>query len=223
MIDLKGYDFVDFGSGRGGCLKFAKKLGGKLGLGFERSKERVEDLRRSGFNCEVSDITKLELPRKSVKFVTISHVLEHLNNLDEVKYVVNLAKNTAKDFIFIEGPSFDFDDYLKTFGFKFFWFDSCGHRTRLTTTQLKCIFSECNLSKYDILAEIPFINNSISKDIYPLDLQFSYSNPPDITKVKKKIVNFNKGIFRSFIIFVWLKEVNTSLLTCRNKFRLLES
>ena len=133
MIDLTKHDFVDFGSGYGGSLQYAKrKLDGYNGLGIEHHVGRCNDLVKKGYRCINANITKLALPKKSVKFVTISHVLEHLKSNEDVKTVIKLAINTATDFVFIEGPAFEFDEYLHTLDLKFQWSEGHGHHTKVT-------------------------------------------------------------------------------------------
>ena len=72
----------------------------------------------------------------SVRFVTISHTLEHLRDLVEVRKTLGSAVKVATDFLFIRGPYFDADDLLQTQGLKFFWSDWSGHPCHLTTGQL---------------------------------------------------------------------------------------
>lgn len=225
MINVTGYDFLDFGTGHGGCYDFAReRLGGKVGLGFEISKPRVADLKKDGYNCHLADITKIALPKKSVRFITISHVLEHVPNLDAAANVVKLAINTAKEFVFIEGPSFDFDDMLKKHGLKFYWVGWHNHRSNVTTTFIKDIAKSNGVHRYDLLAEQPMIIDSTSLDIVPAksDAGVKYDMA---TYGPKPRIGFEQPIFRSFVYFLWLKpsQERLTLLTARKKFTLHES
>jgi len=222
MIDLSKYDFIDFGSGFGGCIKFAKqKLGGVNVLGFENHSGRCNDLRKQGYDCINADITKLSLPKNSVSFVTISHVLEHLKSKKDVENVIKLAVNTSEDFVFIEGPSFDFDNYLNNFDLKFLWRDGHGHSTKVTVLDILSCAVKLNVLGYTLLIEYPLIVNSASKDIHPT------ASPPSVHDYNpkkhppKEFVEFDTPIYRSFIIFLWLnKRLNThKYVTSRFKFR----
>ena len=225
-IDLSAYDFIDFGSSRGGCIDFAiKKLGGKRGLGIELHKKRADDLNKKGYPCINADVTTLNLPKKSVRFVTMSHFLEHLHNIPEVLYVIKLAARTTTDFVFIEGPTFDFDDYLKSKGFKFFWCDWTGHTLPMTTGLLKEIFKKLKLSNYTLLVEKRYITNSLSPDIHPLNSPKNQHAYNIAKHPLKETIKFDAKIFRSFIFFIWLKKeiVNRKqLLQSRTKFHVIE-
>jgi len=148
----------------------------------------------------------------------MSHFLEHLDSLQGIKDSIKSALNTATDFVFIEGPSFDFDAYLLSKKLKFFWYDGCGHKTRLATNQLIKIFREFNVKEFDMLVEVPFISNSKSKDLLPVeapDKQLWY----DPTKhPSKKLIDFDRIIYRSFIFFLWLRGRKPYLLNSRSKF-----
>lgn len=222
MLDISKYDFIDFGSGFGGCINFAKKkLGGKCALGFEKHVGRCTDLQKKGYKCINADITKIDLPKNSVRFVTISHVLEHLNNQHEVEVVLKKAIDTATDFVFVEGPSFDFDDYLDKLGLKFMWRDGHGHDTKVKVLDILAYAHKLNIAGYTVLIEYPLITNSASKDIHPLGSPPSVHGYNPKKHPPKKSIQFDTPIYRSFIIFLWLnKRVNPyNYINCRFKFR----
>lgn len=221
-VDTTGYDFLDFGSGFGGCIKFAKKrLGGSKVLGFEHHAGRCADLNKNGIKCVNADITKLSLSEKSVSYITISHVLEHLKNREDVKKVLQLAITTAKDFVYVEGPAFAFDDFLDNLNLKFMWRDGHGHFTKVTLPDIIEYASTLGIAGYTTLIERPLIADSTSKDIH------SVSSPPDVTAYEKDVhppkdfIVFNIPIYRSFIVFLWLHtKIDTyKYMTSRAKFR----
>jgi hypothetical protein len=222
MLDVSKYDFIDFGSGFGGCIAFAKqKLGGRKALGFEKHAGRCNDLRAKGYSCVNADVTKLALPKNSVSFVTMSHVLEHLHSKEEVEKTIKLAVDTAKDFVFIEGPSFDFDEYLNKFNLKFSWRDGHGHATKVTVSDVITYTAELPIVGYTLLVEHPLIMNSLSKDIHPIDSPPSVHDYNPKKHSPKEYINFNPPIYRSFIIFLWLHH-NLNIqkyVTSRFKFR----
>lgn len=221
-VDTTGYDFLDFGSGFGGCIRFAKKRlsGGKV-LGFEHHAGRCADINKSGIKCVNADVTKLTLTKKSVRFITISHVLEHLRSKEDVKKVIELAVDTAKDFVYIEGPAFVFDTFLNKHNLKFMWRDGHGHFTKVTLPDVVAHAVTLKIAGYTTLIERPLIVDSRSKDIH------SVASPPDVTAYRadmhppKDFVVFDAPIYRSFIVFLWLNTtVNTyKCITSRAKFR----
>lgn len=220
MPDIANYDFLDFGTGNGGCYDFAKqRLGGQKGLGFEFLPHRVTNLKKKGYECTLADITDLSLPKKSTRFITISHVLEHLPSLDAVRKVVKLAIDTAKDFVFIEGPTFDFDTYLKNYKLKFFWVGWSNHPSAVTTSFIKKICLESNVYDYNLLVEQPLIQDSTSKDIIPIQSTVGSKYRLDLHG-SKRFVGFDKPLFRSFVYFIWLRKEarRPELLMSRRKF-----
>ncbi len=132
-FNLSDYDFLDFGASKGGAIDFAiQRLGGTKGLGIDRDPNKVQGMIERGYDCLLGDITRLPLPPDSVRFVTMSHILEHLPDLTVVKEAILCASRIASDFLFIQGPYFDADEYLKNNGLKYYWSDWHGNPCHLT-------------------------------------------------------------------------------------------
>jgi len=219
----KKFDFYDFGSYRGGSFRLAQSFGARNGLGFEINKNRVLRLAKAGIPCMQLDVTKVSLPKNSANFIVMCHFLEHLDNEQQVFETLKKSIEAATDFIYIEGPSFDFDDYLKSLGFKFFWYDGCGHKTRVTVKMLRRIFVKLGIKDISCFAEQPYVKDSKSDDIYPYDsgIHNTYCDK----SFKKETVTFKKDVYRSFVMFAWLRKgVNKSKYTLtkriKNKFNM---
>jgi len=219
LVNPAGCDFVDFGSGVGGCIDFArKKLHGQHELGIEVHRGRYEQLKAAGYNVVCADVSSITLPKKSVSFVTISHVLEHLDSVQEVRRVLETAVSASRDFVFIEGPAFDFDLYLAAIGLKFSW--SAGghdHTTPITSRKLLALISAIpEVTGYSFLQEVPAIKDSSSSDLHPA------TSPPGVCKYDPKIhppkpmIKLQKPIYRSFVIFVWCAGPRLELLAARS-------
>jgi hypothetical protein len=89
--DLAGFDFLDFGASTGSSIEFAReRLGGRRGLGVDLDPNKVETMRRCGYDCIQADVTGLDLPAKAVKFVLMSHFLEHLPDLECARKAIRL-------------------------------------------------------------------------------------------------------------------------------------
>jgi hypothetical protein len=175
----------------------------------------------AGFSCICGNILDVDIPQKSVDFVTISHLLEHLQNYNEVGTVVRKACRTARQFVFIEGPTFDFDAYLRAREFKFYWSNWRGHPTHVRTDKIISILKAIKC-KYNMLVQYPLITSSASSDILPLSTrpeQFEYDpkkHPP------KPIKEFDKPIFRSFVIFAWVDGIRRAgLYSGLEKFKVV--
>jgi len=200
------YDYYDFGTASGGSFNFGKKFSGKSGLGVEILKHRVDKLHIKGIPCLLADIAKHDFGSEKVKFILMCHFLEHLNDKKMVKHVIETASKTATDFMYIEGPSFDFDSYLKGLGFKFFWLDGCGHKIRVTINLLKTIFSELGLKDFTFQTERPYVVDSTSRDIFPYNYPTTHTYFDSKIHGSKRIVKFSDGVFRSFNVFIWLNK-----------------
>jgi len=141
-----------------------------------------------------ADVLTVDLPKKCARGVILSHFLEHLPQ-SKVRTAINKAVALSKDFVYIEGPSFDFDNYLKSVGLKF---------SVVTTLLLKRAFSRANILAYTLMVQQPYITRSNSPDLHPLDSpkdQFTYDPTKHPPKPSVKLTN---GVFRSFIMIGWI-------------------
>ena len=205
-MDLQRYDFLDFGASKGGCIDFAvAKLGGRRGLGVDVDATKVDAMRARGYDCIVGDVANLDLPPKSVRFVTMSHFLEHLPDLATVRKAVQTAARVATHFLFIQGPFFDADSYLREHGLKFYWSDWKGHPCHLTIAQLVATFEALGLKDYVALARVP-VESSLDAAIHPLASprnQHDYlpgEHPP------KPAVAFERPLYREMVCLVRLQR-----------------
>jgi len=222
-VDTAKFDFLDFGCSSGGSLTLAKKrFGGKAGLGIDNSPEQCALARKNGFKVLCADARTVVLPKKSVKFSMLAHFLEHLPNIAATTAVLHTATQASTDFLFIEGPSFDFDMYLRNRGLKFFWTDGCGHHNLLQLHTLKNIIGKLPAHSYTVMLEQPFVKDSSSRDIHSLKSPYNVTYYDKKIHPPKPLVRFDKNIFRSFIVFVWLRDLTVKtrkhLLSARPKF-----
>ena len=131
-------DFLDFGTSHGGSIEFALgKLGGKRGVGIDNSLGKVRSARSRGYECLIADARWLAVKPRSVRFVTMMHLLEHLPDVVSVEAAVQSASSVASEFVVITLPYFDADEYLASKGLKFYWSDWTGHPTHLASSRLK--------------------------------------------------------------------------------------
>lgn len=145
------YDFIDFGASKGGGIKFAKAaLGGVSGFGIDFDPRKIKLMQDSGFECMQGDITKNELPAGCVKFVIMSHILEHLRGKEDASLAISSAARLSRSFVYIQGPYFDADVRLKKLGLKFFWSHWKGHTYHMTSKDLRSIFESLGITDYKI-------------------------------------------------------------------------
>ena len=223
--DLRDFDFLDFGTGNGGCIDFARYcLGGRRGLGVEKKREAAERLRDSGYECIHGDVTSLEVPRDEVRFVTMSHFLEHLPDMSAVRSAVRSGATVASDFLFIQGPWFDADEYLKDLGLKLYWSDWRGHPCHLTTLQLREILQDLGLVDHVFLSGAP-IRNSRDPAVHPLNSPPEQHDYVRGIHPEKPSVTFDVDVYREFACFVRLRPLDNwdRLLRARRKWRVLQN
>ena len=111
FVRAGNYDFVDFGCSTGGSIQWAKRqLNGTKGLGIDIDPKKVAATREAGFDAIIYDINKIP-PRKLVRFTVLSHFLEHIPNLIDVK---NFIRKQASDCICPPGTPVCVCDHLAT-------------------------------------------------------------------------------------------------------------
>lgn len=205
--EIAKFDFLDFGASTGGSIEFAKKrLFGKRGLGVDLDPKRVAIMKKAGYDCIVGDLCDLEAPPKSVKFVIMSHILEHLPDLKMVEQVVATAAKVAKDYLVITGPFFDEDRYLAKKGFKLHWSDYWDHPCHLTIPQLEDILKKLSLKDYEMHVRYPIIC-STNDEVHPLESPSDTKQySPKLYPPKKHKV-FRKDVWTDFVCYVRLGEV----------------
>lgn len=214
------YDFIDFGASNGGSIAFVKRyLGGINGLGIDLNSQKVKKMQELGLSAIVGDFTKNRLPKKSVRFVVISHVLEHLPDLKTVELALKNAVSLSREFVYIQGPVFDFDEYLKSNNFKFYWSDWHGHTLHLTTAMLEQILSKL---KYDFnLYFRKPVFTSLDTTIHPLKSPRDQSHyNKDIHPEKKELI-FDKELYQEFVCIIKLEKFNSESLDKLFKYRKL--
>lgn len=208
LLDVAGYDFIDFGASIGGSIEFAlASLGGVRGLGVDLDARKVQQSLDAGYECVQADATNLALPDNSVRFVVISHMLEHLPDLKLIETLILSAVRVASEFVFIQGPYFDADDYLAAHGLKYFYSDWSGHTCHFTVRSLLGILEKHGLTDHviDVIGETRSSNDPF---VHPLE------SPPDQQKYDPDIhppkpsASFGLPIYKEFACFVRLGDVD---------------
>lgn len=208
---LDGYDFVDFGASERSYNDIAVvQLGGRKGLGVDVDPRKVTQMRELGYDCMAGDITRLGMARQAVRFVTMSHVLEHLPDLQSVSLAIRQAEQVATDFLLIQGPYFDADDALAKRGFKFYWSDWHGHTCHLTTHQLVDVLRELGLRDY-VLTAHGRVLGSDDPCIHPLcSPRDQHAYRAGVHPAKPEVAfeppHFHKPVYREFVCLVRLRD-----------------
>jgi len=136
LIRTADIDFIDFGCSEGGSIDHAQRiLEGKTGIGIDIQARNVETARKNGYHAFQGDLTEIKQIKDKVRFVLMSHFLEHLPGVQMAKKCIISSLSLAREFIFIQQPFFDSDGYLFDKGLKLFWSDWHGHPNAMTALQ----------------------------------------------------------------------------------------
>ncbi len=207
--NLREFDYLDFGASKGGSLRFGqRKLGGNRGLGVDLDPNKVETTRAAGFDCIVGDVTQLDLPAKSVKFVTMLHFLEHLPSLALAEAAILSAIRLSTDFVYIRGPFFDEDSYLESLGLKFFFSDWRGHTCKLSVKHVLDLLKREGIEDYEFLG-VEKIQNSDHAFIHPMNSPSNQRDYNPSLHPSKEFFDFDRAIYRNFVCCIRLNpEIN---------------
>ena len=142
-VDFSLYDFIDFGCKKGGSIKAAQKMfDGGRGIGLDINVRNVMETKKEGYEAAWFDVTRLAEHEKQVRFVMMSHFLEHLSGYNDAYSCIKSACLIAKDFIFIRQPYFDADPFLFSLGLNVYWSGWSGHQNRMTSLEFYLILRE---------------------------------------------------------------------------------
>jgi hypothetical protein len=157
IIREQGIDFIDLGCSRGGSITWAMKhLGGRHGLGIDKSPKKVALAVEAGVTAIVADATKIACADRAVRFTTMLHFLEHLPNAAIATSVIREACRISRDFVYMRHPWFGADDELLSHGYKFYWSDWTGHPNHFGALDFyKAIRSVPNARAWRIMGKHP--------------------------------------------------------------------
>ncbi len=202
------YDFLDFGCSRGGSIERALRLfRARRGLGIDVCPEKVEATREAGYDAVVHDVTDLKLDANAVRFVTMSHFLEHLPGVETARACLESAAAVAREFVFIRQPFFDADGYLFERGLKLYWSDWSGHQFHMTSLQLHNLLAPMlemdRIARYVIYAQ-GLVPNSDEDAIHPLASPVDQHAWQAHRHPAKPFLSFQGNVFRQLKALVVL-------------------
>jgi len=206
-IELQEFDFIDFGCKKGSSFSFCEDvLGGKRGLGIDNNPVYVEEFCEAGGRAIVADAAQTGLPSDAVRFVCVSHLLEHLPSLDVVEKVVLEAIRIASDFVCVVGPYFDADAYLRSKDMKFYWSDWSWHPTHVDAAFLAGILRAHGYTDFECWGKIE-ITNSDYIAIHPTDSPSDQHGYDENLHPPKLSIQFDKPIYREMVFLIALKGI----------------
>ncbi len=207
QINLDDYDFIDFGASKGGSIEFGKNLfDARRGIGIDLDPDKVALMRGHGYDCIEGDITQIDLPENSVRFVMMSHILEHLPGLSAVRAAIANAARVATDFLFIQGPFFDADLDLAADGLKLYWSDWTGHTCHLRSSDLERILEQLGLDQHQ-MHFATLISSSRDEAIHPLASPRNQHQYDPARHPEKSVSRFRYPVYREIVCCVRLRDV----------------
>jgi len=185
LISNEGADFIDFGCSSGGSLDYATRVfKGEKGIGIDLQAANVEKTKAAGYLALQGDLTKIRPLSRRVRFVIMSHFLEHVPSVTDAKRCIRSAINSSDEFVYIQQPFFDADPLFMQHGLKAYWSDWHGHPNRMTSLEFHNILhpflQEGLIDRFAIYGRKPIKK---SKDVALLNL----SEPQNQSKWDKKI------------------------------------
>ena len=202
-VDLRAYDFFDFGAGAGNTLRFwQKRFQAGRGLGIDISAEKIAIARERGREVVHGDIRNIPEGTR-VRFVSMMDFLEHLPDLEHVREMVGVAVRCARDFVFIRNPSFEDEAYLSALGLRQYWQDWAGHPSHLLLSDFASLFEELGVPAWTANFKDPIFDSS-DESIIPAGA------PPDQLGYDpaicgpKPFVRFDKPVFRQLDVIACL-------------------
>lgn len=222
LIKDNGFDYIDFGCSKGGSLLYAKQVFlGKRGLGIDINQDKINIARNEGLDAIIFDIN--DIPNeKLVRFVIMSHFLEHVKELKDVKGFIKKACTISTDFIYIQQPFFDSDGYLLRNGLKLFWSDWKGHPNRMSSLDMWIVLRDLCEEGFDFNYSIHFRGKiidssdvSIHSILSPID-QHKY----DVKKHPEKPMNivFKEPVYSEIKVLISMPGIDHNELLKRIKY-----
>lgn len=214
LIKEKKYCFFDFGCSKGDCMDWAYTVfdNARPGLGIDISEPKIEIAKKNGHDAIVYDILKIP-DEKLVRFVTLSHFLEHLPSVKAANQFLRKAVLVANEFVFIRQPFFDADGYLAQQGLKLYWSDWHGHSNKMTTLDfylcLNSMKSEGLISGFSINFNNEIIS-SAHNAIHPLDSAIDqHAYDPSLHPYKNSEIQL-ENVFKEIRVLVHVDKINWS-------------
>lgn len=209
MGKFSGYDFLDFGCGSGGSMRFCELAFGGKGLGLDINPHKVEQSRRAGFDALVQDVCELDpLTMGRVRYVVMSHFLEHMPTMGLARRCIESAARVAEEFVLIQQPYFDADGYLFERGLKLYWSDLRVHTNHMTMLDFHNAFAALprELRSRTIIGRRFPIASSRSDEVHCLLSATDQGSWEESVHPPKATIDFGFPVFREVFALVLTGE-----------------
>jgi hypothetical protein len=198
------FDFLDFGTHKGGGLRKGIGLGGHRGLGVELEAHKAAMGLAEDLAVFTGDIMSFPVDLTTFTFGICRHILEHLPNKYVVGAVLWKMQLLCSDFIYIEQPNFDDEPYLNEQGLTLTHSTLEYHTYRPTVPEMEHILGDLGITDYVVGGLIPMTDSANpwvhSIDAPPNRWTFGDDDPP------KPEVQFPEPLFRDVVILAATSE-----------------
>lgn len=220
-IASQGFDHFDFACSKGGSLNVCRtRYGGLKGLGIDIDADKVEAARKAGFTAIQWDLHSLP-DAPMVRFTMLSHFLEHVPDPADVRAFVRKACHVSREFVLIQQPYFDADDWLAERGLKLYWSDWTGHPNHMTSQEVRSLVRDLRAEGLAITATLGFrgpITSSADRRLIPLSAsKDQHHYDPAIHPPKDMTIQFDPPLYGETICVI--ARVDADLGDIITKFR----
>jgi len=200
--------FVDAGCGIGGSLAYCEKLFGRgRGIGFDASAAKIAEATAAGHAAYQADLATIDLPERSVLFVSLLDFVEHLPGADATRAILANLGRVARDFLFIRHPNFEDIERLASHGLKLDWTDWHGHTNMLRLAELDALIRGLGWPAATVFAQKPILDSG-HPSVVPLSAPRDTVGYDAERHGPKALVAFDRPVYTQFDLFV---RVNPAL------------
>ena len=200
------YDFVDVSHHDANSVRYCARRFGGTGLGISRQEETVERYRALGTDARRADVSDVDLPDRSVSYVSVMDALPFFWRPGEVETLLERATSWARDFVFIRMPSFEDEDYLRSVGLAFFWWGWTALPPVRRLADIEEVLDRLGVANYEIVMRQPVLTSDSP-------LLLPSGAPPDQNAYEqalhgpKPLVIFPRPVHAQFDLFIATREI----------------
>lgn len=205
-----GYDCLDLGADANSMQWARDYLGVQRPIGINIEDKRLANLKEAG---EASvGVNCFDIPQDvSFDYVFMSHFIEHLNSRKEVCEIIRRALGWARKGVYIAGPAFFEDDYIREYGVKFVWGDWIDHASRY---DLRTFLPYLAGSRCSVSLGFP-VQGSEADNIVALRERPNIDSYERERTMEKPLVTFERPAHQEFLAFIALGDVNEKAVHVR--------
>jgi|LakMenE01Jun11ns_1017448.scaffolds.fasta_scaffold9957414_4 hypothetical protein len=135
------------------------------------------------------------------------HMLEHLPSKSLASSTLQESARVASDFLFIRGPMF-YEDYLASYGFKFYWSDWKGHTLMIEPEDILALIDQHLVDSHEV-RYIKRVESSSDSCIHSLESQTDrHEYDVSIDPPKRMNIIFDRPIYKEFELTIKLNKIS---------------